>query len=70
MAQPDLGGGAARGISACTTAQQRLEPAGSSSRNRKSSHMIPLEQVKNVRPTRLERRTQTGARITQTCDLH
>eukprot|EP00965_Chrysotila_dentata_P008793 286726-Pleurochrysis_carterae.AAC.1 len=27
--------------------------------------MIPLAQVRNVRPTRLERRTKTGARITQ-----
>eukprot|EP00965_Chrysotila_dentata_P014510 480490-Pleurochrysis_carterae.AAC.1 len=45
--------------------RQGRQHAGSSSGKRRSPPMMDLAFVKNVRPTRLERRTKTGAHITK-----
>eukprot|EP00965_Chrysotila_dentata_P049546 1642692-Pleurochrysis_carterae.AAC.1 len=50
--------------------QERPESAGNSSRKRKSRPYLPLARVKNVRPTRLERRTKTGAQICCIYHIH
>eukprot|EP00965_Chrysotila_dentata_P034962 1163364-Pleurochrysis_carterae.AAC.1 len=42
-------------------AYTRSRPRDSSSGKRKEPMMLPLAQVRNVRPTRLERKTKTGA---------
>eukprot|EP00965_Chrysotila_dentata_P210084 6185677-Pleurochrysis_carterae.AAC.1 len=51
-------------------AHTRAESRDNSFRKRKQPYMLPLLQVQNVGPTRLERRTKTGAQITSRANIN